>query len=722
MSRWQQFLITLPAAIDALAERVHLATTDPPRYGHPVVARGTAKVAAAGELLIGVGRLVRTDADGRAHRVEHPGICLNNKGAHLLDDGPAWVSVTDFVLATDNKRHHDWQARLGDNGSPTAILAKLDLVVEDASPDSCFALICFLAIADSVPVEQIPIDWVDYIRRWERGDVSTTGEPFSSYGALHNALVHSLLDGALGQAWVEGLRLLQVVLLHQRPPQALPMDAIEPELQHARALIAFEQQSYRDSLQFATMVQLRLPLRDGGRRCWVDAYLAREALPLGTLKVFLRNDRNHARLGNGFTLVALYRPGEEGTGNELTVSVTPNSGVSLHELWFELERIEDAAWQGRRPRQHPRPGILGYAHGLDADGQPAPDQPWYDGGDYTLLAAPKRLSADTPGTRLHWTDLREALWRCYQPFADLQVRATTGARLALHQCPAEPFSDTLVRNSGKTLKFARWPEPQPGSGAATALTGAWPTLSRYLAACLADDQAGRDDLPPRLADLPPPGACETLTLPGGFAVITEQGLFVLQDWRNDELDWDGIRREFENACLRLSSVRQSAVRVRELLDRTDACAQGVGSVRLLETQLSTETLRLNRRWLETSAETFDPGVRRLRTTLDQHWGLSGRIERVLQSIQQAETMLRTDLAARSHHRFIWLTTFGVPLILATILVTAVFKPDGPAPMTGFAWWRLLQLAFVSLLASLPLIAAAWGLGRLAQWWRQRGSE
>jgi hypothetical protein len=299
-------------------------------------------------------------------------------------------------------------------GDPSAgVFGERTLVVEDASPDSCFALVCLLARWSGVAVDAIPHDWVEHIGRWELGDVITTGEPHSSFGALHNALVHSFLYDACpawGQAWVAGLRFLLSALQSGDPPDHLGHEHPWPELEQARAFLDFEYQTYLDGLDFATRVQLRIPMTpvgaavngDGdaggdrhadageartqtrtrtrdrigdragtpaqrtdadagapadagaaGRR-WrlVDAYLAREALPQGSLKSFLRTDREHTWFKNGFTLMALYKPADIGTGNDLSVSVTPGRGIDLRDLWRRLEELEYQAWGGweQRPR------------------------------------------------------------------------------------------------------------------------------------------------------------------------------------------------------------------------------------------------------------------------------------------------------------------------------------------------------------------------------------
>jgi hypothetical protein len=273
---WPAFLSTLDAGLTTLAAHVQQATPNPNHFGAPVLYRPTAERAANNEMLIGVGQL----AGG-----EHDGICLNNKNPYLITGQPiAYASVTDLVLSQSTTLWSAWRECVGTDITPQHFFTRFSLVVEDASPDSCFALVVFLALLAGVATDDIPAPWVDYIRRWEQGDVISTGAPFQSYGALHNALAHSYFASAWDHAWVDCLGLLIGALRAEAIPSALTTDTPWPLLQKAHACLAFEQQVYEDSLSHATCVQLALPLRGAvGRYKLVDAYLAEEkAAPLSS--------------------------------------------------------------------------------------------------------------------------------------------------------------------------------------------------------------------------------------------------------------------------------------------------------------------------------------------------------------------------------------------------------------------------------------------------------
>ena len=52
--------------------------------------------------------------------------------------------------------------------------------------------------------------------------------------------------------------------------------------------------------------------------------------------------------------MGLYRPGLEGSGNDMTISVDPRSGIALKALWQALEAAEIGKWEGARPSGSPR--------------------------------------------------------------------------------------------------------------------------------------------------------------------------------------------------------------------------------------------------------------------------------------------------------------------------------------------------------------------------------
>lgn len=355
--------------------------------------------------------------------------------------------------------------------------------------------------------------------------------------------------------------------------------------------------------------------------------------------------------------MALYKsnPAEAGSGNDLSVSVTPQAGVHLKDLWQELERLEFARWQEARPRDNPRIGILGYPKGQRPDGQPAPNQPWYDGGDYTLLAAPKRLANGELGSRLDWHDVRDAIWRVYHPFQHLQVLDCEENLVPLEACQPESAADMATRSASKRVIFAHWKHTD---AAAATVPGDrkssdhipflrfTPTFKGFLAACLKRSVTTPERV--TLDDLLTAEQYDFVELTGGFAVITEQGAFVIDDWHAERLPQDDIRREFASADTLFQVIQASANDVSTLTQdiqtylRSDASGQN--EERILLSRLTDLRIRLSQTQAEILPQSFDPSVRRFRQTLEARWGVVGRLEAFHRAAAQVDTILNNHLA------------------------------------------------------------------------------
>jgi hypothetical protein len=485
--------------------------------------------------------------------------------------------------------------------------------------------------------------------------------PYESYGCLHNALVHRSVEHDIARSWLDGLGLLCEALRCGEPPSALATSIALPRLQMARAFLAFEEQAYAESLGHATCVQLSLPMvAADGRRRLIDAYLAEESIPFGALKVFAHSDRVRPFLRSGFTLLAIYRPIAPGEGFDFTISVDPHAGVELSELWRKLEEEEDKKWGAERPSGNPRQDIRGYPGGTRPGGRNAPDEPWYDGRDYTLLAAPRKLNDDRLGSKLTWTDVREAVWEVYQPFRDLKVevgsRPVAANRLdkaqlvPLERCLAEPLpTDPRVEEPAQTrhLLRARWHRPD-NTAPAFRVTS---TLGRYLAACINRQPAGSG--PIALSDLPDETSYSLVELPGGIAVITEHGAFVLDAGRHDEVKFEPLKEEFRRAVRILHRLEASEKGTGHLLGETGAYFRGdrrdLSQEDLLR-RLSLEQIELALELHQARTAQVIPEARVFREALLTRWGIADWLESISGDVERIKDVLssRSELLDSRH--------------------------------------------------------------------------
>lgn len=336
------------------------------------------------------------------------GIALNCKNSGHARSLSAWL------WGMDQQARH----ALAEKARSQAIT---DIAIEDFSLDSCFAwLLLNLFIAgDADGLEH----WVRYIDQWEQG-YYLDGDDFAhSAACLHTVFAHAQLNAAqVDDAGYDPLRLREgfircVKLLAAFIEQTLqPSGGIQPvpsaDYQSADAALAYEYQLYQLVIDRAATCQLLVDQVNGQRKMLVDALFLNEQHPSGLFKIFARNDRTRSWSKNGFTLLGIYRPQQQGTGNDVVISLDPKSGLSLKRLWQALEAEENNRWEGLRPCGNPR--VLHSYQGVAN----APDQPWWDdAGQYTLLGAPKRVESGQLGSKLDWwQDILPLIWQ--QGFVD----------------------------------------------------------------------------------------------------------------------------------------------------------------------------------------------------------------------------------------------------------------------------------------------------------------
>ncbi|MFO1430388.1 MAG: hypothetical protein U1F76_09655 [Candidatus Competibacteraceae bacterium] len=663
---------------------------------------GCREATAPDQILLGVGYWLRDDRP-----VEHQGVCLNNKGtAYRFGAAYRYATVTDFVLAPPESLVQHWERVTEGYREPAQLLRHFTLIVEDVGPDSCFALLCWLARCCRVAVSELRDGlgkpWVQAVREWE-----TTGmvaDPFRSWTVLLSALGHSYLSPAgapstgatlhppdLSRAWREALQFTVALLQQAVDPNTVPPTWTLSGYGRAKAFLNVENQDYQESLAQAVRLQLRVPLCATGdaRELLVDAYFAVETWPSGAKKLFIRNDREHTYLQQGFALMGLYRPGEHGSGNNMTLSVNPWTGIYLKTLWAELERLETDRWRGQRPRDHIR-RLASYAEGEGYN------EPWWDdNGRYTLLGAPKALPDWPAGSRLEWPEVLEAVWRCYSPVRDLRVRDLLHPQdCLLEQCQRDQLHyDGGVFTVTKHLAAARW---LPNSVSSQVFFRA-PTTQRALAALVTRQEAQG---PLTLAQLPAEQELTLIPLAGGFTVIHEQGVFLFDDWRSERLPVDELREEFHRCFQLLCTVRtveselDARLQARSLPDTT---LKPWRSIAVL-TELAAQRAELAKAQYRYGLHSSSAEVQRFRDQLASRWGIDKSLKELQRRLAGMEDAVRTTSTLRTQGLVQILSVYGLPFFISNGIVNAL----------GCKGWAAVLLYLVLAAA---LIAGARGLQR-----------
>lgn len=623
-----------------------------------------------GEILIGYGR------------ENHQGLTLNNKGTEYLSVSEMVYKLNKQTLKLDLPPH------------------EIRYYIEDLSPDTCLAFILLYCRLLGVSLKRVPEDWIEYVNKWETGDVKTTGEPFQSWGCLHSSLAnaHIIVDQEVdsqGNAiskidrnnYVTGflacLKLTLAMLLEEVIPHEVPeLDHLE-EYNRAMVFLRFEYQKYLQALNHATIIQLELPIRNSNRTLLVDAFIATENTYMGLLHSFLSNDNERTWLQSGFSFMAVYRPELKGTGKDIVIRVDPNMNVHLKDLWQKLEELEEERWGGLRPCRDPR-----YPDRSRAK------QPWYDDmGRYTLISAPKKIDQDTYGSKLEWADVVSALWELYNPAKSLTVKpylpdGSIGQSCFIYE--SQPL--VLDEASNKQFIAVKWDSLGQEQSLVTS-----PSMKRYLAICASGTYRGQ--VPP-IYPLPPDLSYDFLELPCGFAVIHSNGVLILDDLNNEELNLPIYKGEFERLLERVQTINRIH---EEVSEKVDSIQKKLRSRKTLSGRylislnhwIAQQKMELRNTILKTMPSSIDYNLQVFRQTIEKRWGLNTQLDELYASVAEIENIIKSYAEARANRLISAITIYGFPFALFSGLFEFIFQ-DIPSPKWfGIHWVGLVSFLSIS---------------------------
>jgi hypothetical protein len=547
------------------------------------------------------------------------------QGIHLNHKGTGYASVSELVLHVDQPVFDHWKAL--DHQAEDACY-----VIEDISPDTCLAFIIYFFRICEVPSAGQFDRFVEYVNRWERGDVKTTGEPFSSWGCLHNALSHSFfIDMSAIQRGFSTCTMFTLKLLQAQMDPSHVQQMNDSLYYRATGFLQREYQEYLQALKHGSSLQLAIPLMNSTRKLLVDAFICRENSAQGALKSFLRNDRLHTYFQTGFSLMAVYRPEAAGTGNDMVISVDPTVGIYLKELWAALEEMENKKWLGRRPSDLPRFPKVSNAN-----------QPWFhDMEKYTLIAAPKLVNAEL-GTKLVWQEVVQALWDLYQPAKSIYVQSYV--QLEDRSFSIQPEScfiyscSPLADIDGKRFIAMKWTAVEQQ---ALLLT---PTLQRIHAACIFHNNK---DICPSIEQLPSLNSFELLEIIGGVAIIHEKGILLLDDWNQDPIGIAGILEEFTHLLTRNRKINSLKKEVNDEIIIIQKLLENKRSIKgkqliHISSQLSQIKLELRQVVLKTLPSSTEYSVSQFRLKLEERWSVNTQLDQLYTNVSELEGILKSQ--------------------------------------------------------------------------------
>ena len=345
---------------------------------YEVIVNPNKKVADTGELLVGLGDST----------VDNKGIALQHKTQTVY-----YESLSQYVYSTEFKNLNAPQCCQ-------------QIFIEDFSVDTILSLWIFLhKKLDQVLPENV-INWVNYASKWEKGDTTTTGKAFESYGCLQNALVLSMKNYSASEIVTESLDFLSTLIRQNIDPATISKLTNNSTYGQAYESLEKEYKKYQALLSDNETAKLHIPQIQSNEPKEVSGIFIETEIISSIQKVFLRNDIENSPTRNGFAFMAVYNTKAKGTGNDIVISVDPLKKVHLKALWKALEEEENSLWEEIRPKDNPRP-LKSYP---DHNG---PNEPWWDDmGKYTLIAAPKMVYGQY-GRRVSWERVKQLIKQLY---------------------------------------------------------------------------------------------------------------------------------------------------------------------------------------------------------------------------------------------------------------------------------------------------------------------
>ena len=631
-----------------------------------------------GDVVIGLG--------DREQQNVASGCILNYKGSN-----GSFGSVSEYVRSAPHEIWEAWRTRISQNGIQR-------IVIEDLSLDTCFSLVLFLArLSNASPATEKEECWATYMTNWEQGLYMDVGRsPRESVACTTSLLGHSYLhaqDSKLGL--IACCEFVLDLFAKFDSPFTVTFDQADLHYRRALGRYAYEAGQFQLIVQNSPRFQLLVPVQKGEEKVLTDVIILEESTPSAIVKILLRTDQEYSWTRRGFGMMAVHRPSEAGTGNDVTISVDPDTFLTLKALWLKLEDLENSRWNGLRPNDKPR--VLASHH--DYLG-PRVNQPWYDGGDLTLIGAPKKVKVDgqdQSGSRLGWKeDILPMLWQLYSPIPkDALVYNTV-------------VSDDKQESegSGKKVVLVHW---KPGKSPTVAEN---PTFLAWLASLSMEDGEVTSPL-----HLPPASSFEVLRMSGGLAIVHHQGITFFDDWSSTPLALEDLQKKT------VIQIQDQLADYINLLKSNPFQAIESGKNALLESDK--QQLKTYRDWrgevlkgkkallanltVELETESYDQS--RLRVTLEQFWAVSdirAQAHEKLEIIQNGMEEI-TAHKRESGDRIIKIGMAGVGLGL---LAKAVLEPVKDMLTMNLYEWQIQMYKKGTNIAELERIAnqvSAWEL-------------
>jgi hypothetical protein len=313
--------------------------------------------------------------------------------------------------------------------------------------------------------------------------------------------------------------------------------------------------------------------------------------------------------------------------------------------------------------------------------------PWFLFPDRNLIASPGKDSQGQlmSGTRLSPKEIISAIWASCLPIANAQLdqchyRDTDkklGSEKNRRLTDIHGFTFDQKTDTGKQpiYRYVRWPRDDEvksddksgvsfstSAGGATVTTGTAERLLATIASRLEPGVPGYDEL--LLAD-----EYDRVDLGGGFALVTDKGVLVVDDWGERDLCegpiWDALRSTARLKQRIVGSTQAVAAQTDKLGELSlegplsKKISKAVVDVAEIRAKVSAISI------IDERGKLTDQAAIRLHTAICERWNLDQRVEAVNTQVERIEESVIAMGERRSGIAIKYLGLFGLPLFGAS---------------------------------------------------------
>jgi len=238
-------------------------------------------------------------------------------------------------------------------------------------------------------------------------------------------------------------------------------------------------------------------------------------------------------------------------------------------------------------------------------------------------------------------------------------------------------------------------------------------VKRHLAALVT--QAGQNRSGPvALANLAEPEDFDYLEIAGGAAIVTREGVFLLDDWRDKDLDLQSLSADFASAVTLLSACKAFDAEVEALYADSDAkgglFSSNTGEVLRRITLLRG---RIAATFQKADLTEAAPERRALRAAIEQRWGLDGKEAALTGRLKDLQEILETKATLDTQGMATLIGIVAIPnfvVALMALYVGVIDHVSGGAEMPNVASYGLIMTGAV-MVVSVIFLAVAYLLTR-----------